>query len=102
MESRAISPEERAVLARLHTAQGHLRATITMLETGQPGEQVLHQLGAIQAALRAAGCALLRLQLKHCLMAILHSPCEEARQAEIEKCLALFRQKRRFYDQFNA
>ncbi len=91
-EHRLKSSEERAILARLRTAEGHLRAIIAMLETDQPGEQVLHQLNAVQAALRTAGCILLHMQLERSLEVILHSSCEEQRQEELETCLKLFKQ----------
>jgi DNA-binding FrmR family transcriptional regulator len=43
------------ILRRLRCAEGHLNAVIEMAESGQPCEQVLHQLNAIQSALRATG-----------------------------------------------
>ena len=42
------------VIRRLRCAAGHLNAVIEMAEGGRPGEQVLHQLNAVQGALRAA------------------------------------------------
>ena len=50
-------PEGRtAIVMRLRSAEGHLGAVIDLLEAGEaPCEQVLHQLGAVRAALRVAG-----------------------------------------------
>ncbi len=58
-----------ATIRRLQSAAGHLKAVILMAERQAPCEEVLHQLCAVQAALRAAGCQLLeeqlQIQLKH-------------------------------------
>ncbi|HLA99522.1 MAG TPA: metal-sensing transcriptional repressor [Anaerolineales bacterium] len=86
-----MSPEERAILRRLCTAEGHLHAVIIMLKTGKPGDEVLHQLGAVQSALRLAGYALARHQVKRSLEAILCAPCEEERQTELDKLKDLYR-----------
>ncbi|MDP1715698.1 MAG: metal-sensing transcriptional repressor [Anaerolineales bacterium] len=45
-------------LQRLRCAAGHLNAVIKMAEAGEPCEQLLHQLGAVDAAMRAAGARL--------------------------------------------
>jgi len=52
-------PEEQVdIVRRLRSAEGHLGAVIGLLEAGKPCEQVLHQLGAVRAALRVAGARL--------------------------------------------
>lgn len=86
-----MSPEEQAILARLRSAEGHLHAIIVMLESGRPRDQVLHQLGAVQSALRAAGCALARHQAKRSLEVILANPCEEEQRAELDKLKDIYR-----------
>jgi len=40
-----LSPKEHsAIVGRLKTAAGHLRAVIAMVETGEPADEVLHNL----------------------------------------------------------
>ncbi|GAB4577452.1 MAG: hypothetical protein Fur0022_01830 [Anaerolineales bacterium] len=46
-------------IRRLQSAAGHLNGVIRMAEREAPGVEVLHQLCAVQAALRAIGCQLL-------------------------------------------
>jgi DNA-binding FrmR family transcriptional regulator len=43
------------IMQRLRSARGHLNAMIEMAESGQPCENVLHQLNAVQSSLRIAG-----------------------------------------------
>ena len=43
------------IMQRLRSAAGHLNAVLEMAESGQSCEVVLHQLNAVQAALRVAG-----------------------------------------------
>ena len=56
--------EQADVIKRLRSAGGHLEAVINMLEAGESCEPLLHQLGAVRAALRAAGGRLLASQLR--------------------------------------
>ena len=62
-----------------------------MLEAGRSGEEVLHQLCAVQAALRAAGYVLLQKQLQDSLAFIRENPCAEECQAELKKLCDLYR-----------
>jgi DNA-binding FrmR family transcriptional regulator len=48
-----------SVIARLRSAEGHLKAVTTMVENGKTGDQVLHQLNAVQRGL----CAITQLVL---------------------------------------
>ena len=43
------------IMQRLRSAAGHLNAVLAMAESGQSCEDVLHQLNAVQSALRIAG-----------------------------------------------
>ena len=55
-----MQPEERAEIVQwLRTAGGHLDRIAGMLVAGEPCEPILHQLGAVQAAVHAAGGRLL-------------------------------------------
>jgi DNA-binding FrmR family transcriptional regulator len=84
-------PEERAeIIQRLRSADGHLKAVISMVETGEPCEQVLHQLGAVRAALRAAGARLFGCQINYSEDIIQHSPCPEDRAAELTRLFKLY------------
>ena len=46
--------ERNEIVRRLRVSEGHLHVIIGMVESNQPYEQVLHQLRAVRAALRAA------------------------------------------------
>ena len=65
------------LLQRLRSANGHLQAVIAMVEAGEPCESVLHQLGAVQAALKCAGRALIRCQLEQSADSLLNGSCPE-------------------------
>lgn len=82
--------EQAEIVRRLRSAGGHLEAIIGMLEAGEPCESILHQLGAVQAALRAAGARLLTCQLRQSQDFIRHNPCAEDRVAEITRLLVLY------------
>jgi DNA-binding FrmR family transcriptional regulator len=85
------SPKEHsAVVSRLKTAAGHLRAVIAMVEAGEPCDEVLHQLGAVQAALVAAGSAMVDCQVESSAEIILRNPSTEARVAELERLVNLY------------
>jgi DNA-binding FrmR family transcriptional regulator len=43
------------IMQRLRSAAGHLNAVIEMAQSGQPCENILHQLSAVQSALRIVG-----------------------------------------------
>ncbi len=86
-----MSPEEhRAILGRLKTAAGHLRAVIGMVEAGEPSDEVLRQLGAVQAALAASGSAMLDCQVGSSAEIILRNPSTQARVAELERLITLY------------
>ena len=62
------------LLRRLHSANGDLQAVIALVEAGEACESVLHQLGAVQAALRGAGRALIQGQLEQSAGSLLNDP----------------------------
>jgi hypothetical protein NreA len=84
------SEQQAAIVRRLRSAEGHLRAVIGMVESGQPCEEVLHQLDAVEAALDAAGRALRYCQFRQSIDVIRHSPSAEARLAELERLAVLY------------
>jgi DNA-binding FrmR family transcriptional regulator len=70
------------VVWRLNTSVGHLQAIRELVEAGRPCEEVLQQLRAVKAALRAAGIRLLACQVKHSEEIIINGN-EEARMEEL-------------------
>ena len=82
--------EQAEIVGRLRSATGHLGAIIIMVEAGEPCEPILHQLNAVQAALRAIGVRLLACQLRQSQEIIRHSTCPEDRLAEISRLLTLY------------
>ena len=82
--------QQTEILRRLRCAAGHLDAVITMTETGQPCEQVLHQLNAVQAALRAAGVKIIECQARSSQEVIVNSPSVEQRMLELQNLQSLY------------
>jgi DNA-binding FrmR family transcriptional regulator len=85
-----MQPEEQKLIVRLRSAEGHLRAIIGMIETGRPCEDVIYQLIAVQAALRAASLVVLKRQLQFSAAVIRSDPRPETRCAELQQLLALY------------
>ncbi|KAA3644092.1 MAG: NreA protein [Chloroflexi bacterium] len=82
---------DKAVLFRLHSASGHLGAVVQMVEEGQPCEEIMHQLLAVQAAIKAAGHRLVKNQFEHSAKILLNSECEDTRVNETERLLQLYK-----------
>lgn len=70
------------VVWRLNTATGHLHAICDLVEAGMSCKDVIHQLGAVKAALRVASIRLLACQIKQSEEIILNGSLE-ARIAEL-------------------
>ncbi len=84
------SNQQAEIIQRLRCAAGHLNAVIEMVEKGQPCEQVLHQLNAVQAALRAAGSKIIHCQAQSSQDVIMNSPSLNQRVAELERLQSLY------------
>lgn len=82
--------EKQALVARLLSAQGHLSAVIKMLENDQPCEEVLHQIGAVRAALNAISLQMLERQLHNSADLITSDPCPDRRCTELSRLLDLY------------
>ncbi|MBI1854719.1 MAG: metal-sensing transcriptional repressor [Chloroflexi bacterium] len=82
--------QQSEIVNRLHCAAGHLNAVIKMAEEDQPCEQVLHQLGAVEAALHVAGARLLICQAQSSQAVILDSPSPKQRMAELKRLQSLY------------
>ena len=78
------------ILRRLRCAAGHLNAVIEMTEAGQSCEEVLHQLNAVQAALRVTGRKLMICQAQISQEIILDSPSPEQRTSELKRLQSLY------------
>lgn len=60
-------PQSSDVIHRLARIEGHVRAIKQMSEEGKPCADVLHQIGAVQAALRKVAQLVLEDHLDHCV-----------------------------------
>ncbi len=78
------------ILRRLKSAAGHLNAVIEMAEQGQPCEDVLHQLNAVEAALRAASLSMVALRVHTSEAVVLADPSPARRSAELKRLLDLY------------
>jgi DNA-binding FrmR family transcriptional regulator len=78
------------IMRRLRCAAGHLNAVISMAEAGQPCEQILHQLNAVQAALQIAGVKVIECQAKSSQDIILNSDSVEQRTEALRHLQSLF------------
>ena len=86
-----MKPDQQSeIIRRLRCASGHLNAVIEMTEAGQPCEQVLHQLNAVQAALHTAGTKLISCQAQSSQTIILDSPSPKQRIAELKRLQSLY------------
>ena len=81
--------QQSEIIQRLRCAAGHLKAVIEMTNAGDPCEQVLHQLNAVEAALRAAGIKLIICQAQSSQSIILDSPSPKQRIAELKRLQSL-------------
>lgn len=71
-------PQSPEVISRLARAEGHLRAIKQMAEAGKPCTDILHQLGAVQAALRKVAQQVLEDHLDHCVKEVM--PDEQGKE----------------------
>lgn len=78
------------IVRRLHCAAGHLEAVIKMVEAEEPCEQVFHQLGAVDAAIRAAEAKLMLCQAQVSQSIILDSSSPEQRLTELKHLQSLY------------
>ncbi len=78
------------LIQRLRSAAGHLNAVIEMAEADQPCEDVLHQLQAVEAALRLAGRHLLCCQIERSEALIVKDREPAKREAELKRLVALY------------
>jgi CsoR family transcriptional regulator, copper-sensing transcriptional repressor len=60
-------PQSKDVINRLARIEGHVRGIKQMAEEGKPCHDVLHQIGAVQAALRKVAQIVLEDHMDHCI-----------------------------------
>ena len=60
--------QTKAVLNRMSRLIGHLESTKKMIENGRDCSEVLVQLSAVDAALRAVGRIILKDHIEHCIV----------------------------------
>ena len=78
------------LIRRLRFAEGHLQAVTGMVESGEPCEQVLHQLNAVQGALKAAAKILLDEHIRDSELTIKLSDCPEERAQALDYLTMLY------------
>jgi hypothetical protein NreA len=82
--------QQSEIIRRLRCAAGHLNTVIEMVEEGEPCEQVLHQLGAVKAVIRAAGSRLIICQAQSIQSIILDSSSPKQRLVELQHLQSLY------------
>lgn len=60
-------PQPPEIIRRLKRIEGHTRAVREMAEAGRPCADVIHQIGAVEAALRRTANAILISHLERCV-----------------------------------
>jgi DNA-binding FrmR family transcriptional regulator len=78
------------IIHRLRSASGHLDSTLVAFETGQPSEQILHQLGAVEAAIREISLAIVKNEMLQIVNYLRTSGCDEERRATSRRILVLY------------
>ena len=82
-----IRPE---LIRRLRSAEGHLRGIAGMVEAGADCQEILHQVRAVQGALREVNHLLIEHYLNDCLRAELWDPNPVIRARAIERVVAFY------------
>ena len=78
------------IMQRMRSAAGHLNAVIEMAESGQSCEDVLHQLNAVQSALRIAGMKMICCEVESVREDILTSLSFPHRSAQLHRLQSLY------------
>jgi len=78
------------ILQRLRSAAGHLNAVLEMAESGQPCEEVLHQLKAVQSALHAVGTRIICCEVESVRQQILSSTSFPDASTQLHRLRSLY------------
>ena len=81
--------QTKAVLNRMARLIGHLESTKKMIEDGRDCSEVLIQLAAVDAALRAVGRIILKDHIEHCIVDAIKEGDEHAIE-ELNKAIDQF------------
>jgi DNA-binding FrmR family transcriptional regulator len=82
--------DKEAILARLRTAEGHLRGIVRMVDDDAYCVDVITQIKAVQRALDKANALLLERHLNHCVSAAIRSDDPKERGRVISELLVVF------------
>lgn len=75
---------------RLHCAEGHLRGITTMIEHGADCRSIVHQILAVQSALREINGLLVKHHLTVCLDECLQNPDANVREHCLAEVISLY------------
>jgi DNA-binding FrmR family transcriptional regulator len=81
---------DRRILARLRSAEGHLRGVQEMVEKDAYCMDVIRQTRAVQSALDRVNALLLERHLNHCVRRAVGSPRKQEQQKVLGELLDLF------------
>ena len=81
--------QTKAVLNRMARLIGHLESTKRMIEDGRDCSEVLIQLSAVDAALRAVGRIILKDHIEHCIVEAIQEGDDQAIE-ELNKAIDQF------------
>ncbi len=86
-----LDPRAKAqVLARLRSAEGHLRGIIRMVEDDAYCIDVIKQTRAVQSAIEKTNALLLERHLNHCVSTAIRSDSPQERERVIAELLDVF------------
>ncbi len=85
-----ISDQRFEIARQLRCAAESLNVLIKMTESGQPCEEVLHQIYAVQLALRATGTRLIICRAQNSQAIILDSHSRKQRLSELKRLQSLY------------
>lgn len=90
------SPDSDArIIARLRSVEGHVRGVARMVEEGAYCVDVVHQIDAVQKALRKVSTLLLDRHLHHCATAAIRGDDPAERERVLGELLDVFEAGRR-------
>jgi DNA-binding FrmR family transcriptional regulator len=78
------------IITRMRIVEGHMKAVTNMVETGEPSDQVLHQLNAVQCALNTITQIFFAEHTKESEKIIKTSECSQERTQALENLTKLY------------
>ncbi len=85
-----LSKDRDPLAARLRSAEGHLRSVARMVEEGRDPEQILHQLDAVQGAVRRVQREILLCCVSEGLEKIKTETCPEKIALRVDRIYRLY------------